>query len=82
MPPDRTAVPPTDLPVGASRIAKGFTDVWEAYAGLGEACAEAGPLDERTRRLIKLALALAAGSEGDPFPHSSGHLVDTRNGLG
>src|SRR3954454_9124275 len=70
MPPDRTAVPPTGLPAGASRIAKGFPDVWEAYAGLGEACAEAGPLDERTRCLIKLALALAAGSEGATHSHT------------
>lgn len=48
--------PSVDLPAGAARIANHFPDVWTSYAGLGEACAGAGPLDEKTRRLIKLAL--------------------------
>src|SRR4051794_29992169 len=70
MPPDRSTGPVLDLPAGAARIANGFPDVWNAYAGLGEACGEAGPLDERMRRLIKLALALAAGSEGATHSHA------------
>ncbi|HEX6962293.1 MAG TPA: carboxymuconolactone decarboxylase family protein, partial [Lacipirellula sp.] len=36
----------------------------EAYEALGEACREAGPLDPRTVALVKLAIALGAGSEG------------------
>ena len=35
-----------------------------AFTALANACHEAGPLDERTRRLVKLALAIAAGTEG------------------
>jgi alkylhydroperoxidase/carboxymuconolactone decarboxylase family protein YurZ len=47
---------------------------WEAFAKLGEACHETGPLDEETRRLVKLALAVAFRSEG--AVHSA-----TRNAL-
>jgi alkylhydroperoxidase/carboxymuconolactone decarboxylase family protein YurZ len=32
-------------------------------------CVEAGPLDDRTRRLVKLALAAGAGSEGAVHSH-------------
>jgi alkylhydroperoxidase/carboxymuconolactone decarboxylase family protein YurZ len=41
-----------------------FPTVWNAYANLGQAVADAGPLDERTRRLLKLALARQALEEG------------------
>ncbi len=41
-----------------------FPEVYEAYRKLGEACHEEGPLDETTRRLVKLAMAIAMGSEG------------------
>ena len=39
-------------------------DVWQKFAELAEACHEGGPLDERSRRLVKLALAMASGLEG------------------
>jgi len=39
-------------------------DVWSAFEQLGKACHESGPLDEKTRRLIKVALAIGAGLEG------------------
>jgi alkylhydroperoxidase/carboxymuconolactone decarboxylase family protein YurZ len=55
----RAEIPP---PVGAFR--EDYTEVWEAFNQLGERCHEAGPLDERTRRLVKLALAVGAGLEG------------------
>lgn len=41
-----------------------YPDVWETFAELAEACHEGGPLDERSRRLVKLALAIGAGLEG------------------
>ena len=53
-----------DLPSGAGDVANQYPEIWEAYAALGKACAEAGPLDERSRRLIKLSLAIGARSEG------------------
>jgi alkylhydroperoxidase/carboxymuconolactone decarboxylase family protein YurZ len=52
------------LPAGAARVAKRHPEIWAAYEQLGAACAQAGPLDARTRRLVKLALAVAAQSEG------------------
>ena len=56
-------------PSGAGVFARDFPDVWEAYQALDKASAEAGPLDARTRRLVKLALALGAGSEGAVHSH-------------
>ncbi len=38
--------------------------VWTAFEQLAQACHESGPLDEKTRRLVKIALAIGAGLEG------------------
>ena len=35
-----------------------------AFEQLAQACHESGPLDEKTRRFIKIALAIGAGLEG------------------
>ncbi len=43
--------------------------VLDAYHRLGEACAEAGPLDARSRRLVKLGLAVGGRSEGAVHSH-------------
>ena len=61
----------TDLPPSrAGELARMSPEVWNAYAGLGKAVAEAGPLDDRSRRLIKLALAIGARSEGATHSHA------------
>lgn len=57
------------LPSGAGRVAEEYPEIWRAFSELGRACAESGPLDARTRRLVKLALALGAGSEGAVHSH-------------
>jgi alkylhydroperoxidase/carboxymuconolactone decarboxylase family protein YurZ len=62
------------LPTPVSSFEKKHAAVWEAFAKLGEACHETGPLDEKTRRLVKLALAVAFRHEG--AVHSA-----TRNAL-
>ena len=41
-----------------------YPDVWTAFTRLGDRCHSAGPLDERSRRLVKVALAIGAGLEG------------------
>src|SRR4051794_13956075 len=41
-----------------------YPDVATALDGLGLATENAGPLDERTQRLVKLALAIGAESQG------------------
>ena len=61
---------PEELPSGAGKIARTYPAVWEAYAALGKATAEAGPLDERTRRFVKLALSIGASSEGAVHSHA------------
>ena len=42
-----------------------YPEVWDAFRRLGEACHEqGGPLDEKTRRLVKLGIAIGAQHEG------------------
>jgi alkylhydroperoxidase/carboxymuconolactone decarboxylase family protein YurZ len=60
---------PTDLPATASSVAKSYPDVWEAYSDLGKACSDAGPIDGETKRLVKLALAVGAQTEGAVHSH-------------
>jgi len=45
-------------------------EVWEAYTHLEEKAAAAGPLDKKTLRLVKLALALGAREEGAVHSHT------------
>jgi alkylhydroperoxidase/carboxymuconolactone decarboxylase family protein YurZ len=40
------------------------TAVWDAFEELSKQCHQSGPLDEKTRRLVKVALAIGAGLEG------------------
>ena len=58
------------LPSAAGRVAEAHPDIWQAYAKLGEACASAGPLDQKTVRLAKLAIAIGVGSEGATHSHA------------
>jgi len=58
-----------ELPATAGDVARDYPEVWQAYETLGEACANAGPIDTRERRLIKLALAIGAQSEGAVHSH-------------
>jgi len=60
----------TKLPGAAGAIAEHYPDVWQAYQALGEASANAGPLSDREKRLVKLALAVGAGSEGAVHSHA------------
>ncbi len=57
-------------PSGAGVFAAQFPETWNAYEALGKACTESGPLDARTRRLIKLALSVGARSEGAVHSHA------------
>lgn len=46
------------------RFSKQYPDVAAAYAALGMATTAAGPLDDKTRALVKLAIAVGAWREG------------------
>jgi alkylhydroperoxidase/carboxymuconolactone decarboxylase family protein YurZ len=52
------------LPDWISAFEKKHPAVWDAFAKLGQACHETGPLDEKTRRLVKLGIAVAFRHEG------------------
>lgn len=58
-----------DLPSTAGELAEEYPDIWEQYSDLGKACSEAGPIDDETKRLVKLALAAGSGSEGAVHSH-------------
>jgi 4-carboxymuconolactone decarboxylase len=58
------------LPGAALHMAREHPKLWEAFQQLGEEASRAGPLDGRTRRLIHLALAIAASSEGATHSHA------------
>lgn len=60
---------PEELPSGAGELAEEYPAVWDAYADLGEACSASGPIDGETKRLVKLALAVGAQSEGAVHSH-------------
>lgn len=53
-----------NVPAGPGRIVDDYSDVWDEFQKLSTACHEAGPLDTKTRRLVKLALSIGAGLEG------------------
>ena len=61
---------PENLPSGAGDVARSYPGVWQAYATLGKACSEAGPIEKPTQRLVKLALAVGALSEGAVHSHA------------
>lgn len=47
-----------------------YPDLANAYRSLGEAASKAGPLDEKTAALVKLALAIGARMEGAVHSHT------------
>src|ERR1700756_5689344 len=55
---------PRQIPKPVEELWKGYPTVWKAFIELGSRCHEAGPLDEKSRRLVKLALSIGAGLEG------------------
>lgn len=63
-------IDPDRLPSGAGDVAAAYPQVWDAYAALGKATSEAGPIEGRTARLVKLALAIGALSEGAVHSHT------------
>ena len=71
--------PQVELPGTAGQVAKENPELWRAFQALGAVAGEAGPLDERTRRLVNLALAIGADSEGATHSHARRALAE---GLG
>jgi len=65
-----------ELPAAAGEVAKAYPALYKAYAALGEACAEAGPIEGHALRLVKLALAIGAWSEGGVHSHCRRALAE------
>ncbi len=55
---------PYELPSQFKALAREYPDVCKAFENLGTQCHEGGPLDEKTRRLVKLGMAIGTCSEG------------------
>ena len=47
------------LPDFLEEVIKEYPEVWKAYQAFGEACSQAGPLDENTVRSLNLRSPLA-----------------------
>lgn len=58
------------LPGSYKDLRKMYPEIAEAYDALGDAAHRAGPLDDRSRQLVKLALAIGAGLEGATHAHT------------
>ena len=64
------------LPAAAGEVARDHPEVYRAYAALGAACAESGPIEGQALRLVKLALAIGAASEGGVHSHTRRGLAE------
>lgn len=60
----------SELPTAHQRFQKQYPDVWRAYDQLGAAVHHAGPLDEKTRELVKLGIAIGNQTEGAVHSHT------------
>ena len=52
------------FPEWTRRFQGSYPRIWKAFQKLGEECHGAGPLDARTRRLVKVGIAVGCNSEG------------------
>ncbi|MDR3688165.1 MAG: carboxymuconolactone decarboxylase family protein [Fimbriimonas sp.] len=52
------------LPNRFTAFIETYPEIGRAYNDLSQAVADAGPLDEKTRALVKLGLSIGSGSEG------------------
>src|SRR5688500_9620321 len=59
-----------ELPDVLAEFAGEYPQVWAAYNRLGNAVAEAGPLDEKSQRLVKLAIAIGSQRQGAVHSHT------------
>jgi len=60
----------TELPEPFQKLRQDHPKVHQAYEALAKAAHESGPLDERTRRLVKLAISVGARLEGAVRSHA------------
>jgi len=59
-----------ELPESFQKLGRDHPSVHQAYEALASAAHESGPLDERNRRLVKLAISVGARLEGAVRSHA------------
>lgn len=52
------------IPPSLKEFGQKYPEVWQAYEALGDACHRSGSLEDKSRRLVKLALSVGARLEG------------------
>ncbi len=65
------------LPKTFQQFVRKYPAVWRAHDDLAQACSEAGPLDRKTRELIKVGISVAARLETAAQRHA---LMALENG--
>ena len=58
------------LPGTYMEFIRHYPEISKTYAELSKACHNAGPLDKKTRRLIKLGIAIGMNSDGAVRSHT------------
>jgi 4-carboxymuconolactone decarboxylase len=64
------------LPDIYQHFERAFPNVHAAHQELARSCYEAGPLEERTARLVKLGIAIGAQAEGAVRSHTRRALAE------
>ena len=59
-----------ELPPTYRRFLETYPDTARAYQALGQAVSDAGPLEAKTRELVKLGISIGSGSEGAVHSHT------------
>ena len=59
-----------ELPQAYRQFLDAYPDTARAYQALGQALSDEGPLDAKTRELVKLGIAIGSGSEGAVHSHT------------
>ncbi|NUQ22962.1 MAG: carboxymuconolactone decarboxylase family protein [Saprospiraceae bacterium] len=63
------STPKDKIPKRFTRFMEKYPQIGQAYSDLGEAVHQAGPLDEKTRALVKVAISGGAKLEGGFHSH-------------
>lgn len=58
------------LPKAYENFKKTYPEVWQAYDRLGASVHDSGPLDKKSRELLKLSMAIGARLEGAVHSHT------------
>jgi len=64
------------LPEVYKNFIKQYPDVNKSYDSLANMCHKSGPLDKKTRRLVKLGVAIGLNSEGGVRSHTRRAIED------